>query len=546
MVPIRRVPLQPGISVEENVFITMRDGVKLAVDVYRPERGGRYPAILAICPYKKEAQVASPRKGFHSEGGNPGFYVPQGYVMAFATTRGAGLSQGDYNFFDRAEQQDGYDLVEGVAGLPWCDGNVGMLGGSYLGMSQYYVAAQRPPHLKCITPIDACTDLYRDFVYQGGGMYFRLFMSLWGVNLINECLYPGPVEGKSPPMNFFGEWLTRYLDGPWYWERSAIHFIDRIQVPVMMIASGSAWLHSRGQLIGYSKISSPKRLVVGPHNPFGMYSVFYWHNERTNRHILRWLDHWLKGLDTGIMEEPPVLIYDGGKDEWRYENEYPLARTRWTRYYLRSNPARPPAPPQGSINKEEPGADEPPERFKMPRLRPELILNKPVLAYATEPLERDLTVKGPLSITLYGSSAASDTSLLAWFVKLGDRAPDGSVQLITKGNLKACHRECDAARSRPGQPWHGFRNPVKAEAGKIYEYQIELQPLFHTFKAGHEVWVQIAGDDPDFILENCADPVPGPVEAENSIHHDRAHPSHLLLPVIEDAPLIAPVREPPF
>ncbi|MFH1950388.1 MAG: CocE/NonD family hydrolase [Pseudomonadota bacterium] len=546
MYPIQRVPLPPGIKLEENVFITMRDGVKLAVDVYRPEKEGRYPVILAICPYKKEAQAASPLKGYHSEGGNLSFYVPHGYIMAFATTRGAGMSQGQYNFFDILEQQDGYDLVEGIARQPWCDGNVGMLGGSYLGMSQYYVAAQRPPHLKCITPIDASTDLYRDFVYQGGGMYFRLFMSLWGVNLINECLYPGPVEGKLPPMNFFGEWLTNDQDGPWYWERSAINFIDKIEVPVMMIASASAWLHSRGQLIGYSKIRSPKRLIVGPHNSFGMYSVFYWHNEKTNKYILRWLDYWLKGVDTGIMEEPPVLIYDGGKDEWRYENEYPLTRTKWTKYYLRANPAQPSEPPQGFISAEEPGANESPDRVKMPRLRPELILNKPVLAYATEALEKDLTLKGPLTITLYGSSVTTDTSLLAWFVKVGDVAPDGSVKLITKGNLKASYREVDAAKSKPGQPWHSFQNPVKVEANKIYDYQIELQPIFHTFKAGHKLWVQIASDDPDFILENYGDLIPGPLEAENSIHHDKTHPSHLLLPVIGDAPVIALVKEPLF
>jgi len=544
--PVERVRLPPGIRLEENVYVTMRDGVKLAVDVYRPEKDGRYPVILGLCPYPKEAQAGSSRQGYHSEGGNPSFYIPRGYVMVFATTRGAGMSQGQYNFHDAAEQRDGYDLVEQIAQQPWCDGNVGMLGGSYLGWSQYYTAAQRPPHLRCIVPIDAGTDLYRDLVYQGGGMYFRLFMSLWGVNLINECLFPGPVEGKLPPMNFFTEWLTHYLDGPWYRERSSINFLDKIEVPVLMIASASAWLHSRGQFIGYTKIRSTKKLVVGPHNPGGMYSMIYWENRRTNEYILRWLDYWLKGVETGIMDESPVVIYDEGTDDWRYENEYPLARTEWTKYYLRENPGRPGQPPQGSISMEEPGEDEKPEKYRTPRSRPDLAMNKAVLAYVSPALEKDLKLWGPLSATIYASSATVNTTALAWFLKLGDVAPDRTVKLITKGNLKASHREGDESKSRPGQPWHPFQNPVVVEPNKIYDYQIELQPIFHTFKAGHKIWVQIASDDPDFILTNYGDLVVGPVPAENSVYHQKAYPSHLLLPVIPDAPIITPVKEPLF
>lgn len=544
--PIERVPLPPGIKLEENIYITMRDSIKLAADVYMPEKKGRYPVILAICPYRKEAQAGQPRQGYHSEGGNLSFFVPQGYIVVFASVRGSGMSQGQYNFHDPTEQRDGYDLVEGIARQPWCDGNVGMLGGSYLGWSQYYTAAQRPPHLKCITPIDCGADFYRDLVYQGGGMFHKGFLQNWAINLINECMFPGPVEGKLPPMNLFMEWLNHYEDSSWYWQRGSINFLDKIEVPVLMIASASAWLHSRGQLLGYTKIKSIKKLVVGPRNPAGMYSTIFWHNERINKYILLWLDHWLKGIDTGILKEPPVVIYDEGADDWRYENEYPLARTKWTKFYLHSNPAAQSEPPQGLISLEEPAVNEKPEEFKAPRLRPELMLNKPVLAYTSLPLEKDLTLKGPLSATIYGSSATVNTALLAWFVKVGDVAPDGTVKLITKGNLKASYRQADEAKSKPGQPYHSFQNPVAVEPNKVYDYQVEIQPIFYTFKAGHKIWLQIASDDPDFILENYADPVVGPVAAENSVYHDKVHPSHLLLPVIPDAPIIAPVKEPLF
>jgi predicted acyl esterase len=545
--PITRLALPPRIKLEKNVYFTMRDGVKLAVDLYKPEKEGRYPVILSIMPYRKEAQLGSPMQGYHSEAVDPSVYVPKGYIMAEANTRGAGMSQGQYKFHDINEQRDGYDLVEAIAKQPWCDGNVGMVGGSYLGWSQYYTAAQCPPHLKCITPIDCSTDFYRDLVYQGGGMFNAGFVNNWGVNyMVADCLFPGPVEGKLPPMDFYVEWFNHYLDGPWWWERSMVNYLDKVKCPVLMIALGSAYLHCRGQYVGWTKIKSPKKLVVGPNNPKGMPSPYYWKNKRTNEYMLRWLNHWLKGIDTGIMKEPPVAIYDPGTDEWRYENEYPIARTKWTKYYLHSKPEQPGEPPQGLISTTAPSSDEEPHKYTAPRSSADLTVNKPVLAYVTERLEKDLKLQGPLSAVLFGSSATVDTTPLGWFVKVCDVAPDGTIALLTRGNLKACYRQIDVARSLPGQPYHPFTECVKVQPDKIYDYEIEIMPIFHTFKAGHRLWLQIASDDPAFVLNNPYDLVMGPVPSENSIYHDREHPSHLLLPVIPDVTPIAPVKTPMF
>ena len=161
---------------------------------------------------------------------------------------------------------------------------------------------------------------------------------------------------------------------------------------------------------------------------------------------------------------------------------------------------------------------------------------RPVLAYATPSLEKDVRVWGPLSIILHGSSTTLDTS---WFVKLGDVGPDGKVKLLGKGQLKASFREVDESKSHPGQPFHPFRSPVLPEPKKVYEYQIEMQPLFHTFKAGHKIWVQIASIDFGYQLFihtiHASETVPVP--AENLVYHDSTHPSHLLLPVIPDAPI---------
>lgn len=543
--PINRPPLPAGIRLEENVRITMRDGVKLAVDVYKPEREGRYPAIVALAPYKKEGMAGTPLKEYHSEAIDPALFVPRGYVLAFAQCRGSGMSQGQYTFYSKTEQQDGYDLIEGIAAKSWCNGEIGMTGGSYLGKSTFYTAAQRPPHLRCIAPYDAGEDLYRDFAYQGGGMYYgEGFCTGWGARLERDCIYPGPVEGKLLPFDILLEILEHYLDGPYWWERSPIYYVDKIVCPVLNIVSGSGWLHSRGHLACYQRIRAEQKLIIGPNaNKLqGPLSAIVWENRSLNEYLLRWFDHWLKGIDMGIMKEPPVVIYDDGKDEWRYENEYPLARTVWTKFYLHSNPENPLTPPQGLIGKREPEDNEPPFTFKAPRLRRDCSVTKPPLAFATPAMEMDLKLAGPLSLTLYGSAHTENTRALAWFARLGDVSPDGVVTLITKGNLKASFRELDGEKSGPGQPFHPFLRQEYVEADQVYEYEVELQPIFHTFTPGHKVWLQISSDDPNWTITNKEDAICEPLpSSENSIYHDRAHPSHLLLPVIPDAPLVAPV-----
>ncbi len=538
--PIVRPPLPPGVKLDENVYVTMRDGVKLAVDVYRPEAEGRYPGLLSMSPYLKEIQQQPPELSHSIEAGATGFFVPKGYVHVIAQIRGSGFSQGQYSFLDIKEQQDGYDLVEWIAQQPWCDGNVGMIGDSYFAMIQYLVASQNPPHLKCIVPFDGLTDPYRDFCYRGG-LFHRGFITSWWANTMHQCLWPGPVEGKLPPSNLFLDWYSHPDDGSYWWERGAWTMIDKINIPVLSI-SPQSWLHIRGQLAAYPKFKGPKKLLVLPQ--CGMLAhVIFLLSKPINEQILKWFDYWLKDMDTGIMDEPPVVIFDGATEEWRYENEYPPARTEWTKFYLRLNPAGSATePPYGLISKEPPGSEEP-DKYMTPDSLNLVAAGKPVLAYATSPLNEDMRVWGPLSAVLYGSSTTTDT---AWFVKLGDIGPDGKVTLLTQGHLKASYIEVDEARSRPGQPFHPFHNPVLPEPNTIYEYQIEISPIFHTFKAGHKIWMQIASEDFEYNTHTRTIYVSEmlPVPAKNTIHHDSAHPSHLMLPVIPDAPIIKLVGPP--
>ena len=518
----------------------MRDGIKIALDIYRPAAEGRYPALLAMSPYIKEIQQQPPELSHDIEAGATGFFVPKGYVHIVVQIRGTGFSQGQYDFLDTKQQQDGYDIVEWIALQPWSNGKVGMIGDSYFAMIQYLVAAQKPPHLKCIAPCDSCTDPYRTFCYQGG-IFNSWFLGMWGTELIRQCIWPGPVEGKLPPANVFADWASHPEDGPYYWERAAWTKLDKIGVPVLSIAPQS-FIHVNSQLYAYPLIKSPKKLLIVPPGA-GEANIHFLRNRPLQQQMLRWYDYWLKGIDTGIMNEPEVAIFDSATQEWRYENEYPLSRTKWTKFYLRSNSAGPANEPPYGLISQEPPKSEKPDMYLTPQSWGSVAARKPVLAYATPSLEKNVCVWGPISIILHGSSTTLDTS---WFVKLGDVGLDGKVKLLGKGQLKASFREVDESKSHPGQPFHPFRSPVLPEPKKVYEYQIEMQPLFHTFKAGHKIWVQIASIDFGYQLFihtiHASETVPVP--AENLVYHDSTHPSHLLLPVIPDAPIIKPVEPP--
>jgi predicted acyl esterase len=530
----------PGVTLDETVPVAMRDGIRLCVDVYRPQAAGRYPALLSVSPYSKDIQQKPPHWSHAIESGATGFYVPKGYAHVIAQARGAGYSQGQWNFLDAAEQHDGYDLVEWIAQQPWCDGNVGMIGDSYWSWSQYHTAAEQPPHLRCICPCDGTTDIYRDLCYQGG-VYHHAFLSNWIEYHTAMMAWPGAVDGKLAPMNLTYELACRPYDGPWYWERSAHGKLDRIRVPVMSIAPQGGQTHFRGQLWGYPQIAAPKKLLVVP--PTGFWShLRYLTNAALNRQMLRWFDHWLKGIDTGIVQEPEVAIFDAGTRAWRYENEYPLARTQWTPFYLGAGAAGPATqPPYGLLSREMPGEQDP-DRYRMPDSYAQLTAGKSVVSYLTPPLERDLRVWGPASLTLHASSSAPDT---VWFVKVFDVPPSAPPQLATRGILKASFRAVDQAKSKPGQPYHPFRQQDLLEPGRVYDFEIELSPLCRTFRRGHRIELQIASEDIQYtnpLRQIDLQLLPWPVE--NAIHHDRSRPSHLLLPLIPDTPEIRPVEPP--
>jgi hypothetical protein len=548
-----RPELPEGIVLEENVYVTMRDGVRLAVDVYRPAHPGRYPGILSMSPYIKDIQQWPPAISHSIEAGNTAWWVREGYVHVIASSRGSGLSQGQWAPFDLAQQQDGYDMVEWIAQQPWCNESVTMMGDSYFAIMQWLVALQRPPHLKCIAPVDGSTDFYRDYAWKGG-MFNTSFFGMWGPDTLAQCYWPGEVEGKLPPADLFNAFLSHPEDGEFWWNISSWTRLQDIEVPVLSVVSQPSNNHSRGQLWGYPKITSPKKLMVLPWNPQAHVTLI--ESLPLNGYIKRWFDRWCKGIDTGVMNEPEVMICDSVTQEWRCEAAYPLSRTAWTSYYFHAESGHPATEaPFGRLDRESPGSEAPdsyPTGSRLPstggmshdpRTPPateRVMLGEPQICFVSEALPQAMKVRGPMSVVVW---AAFDTLDMAFFVKLADVAPDGRRQVIAEHVLKASYRAVDEARSAPGRPFHTYQNPSRPQPGEVHEYQIELPPKFWTFREGHCIWLGISSDDNVYhsrlhtVYTSELLPVPG----KATIFHDEQHPSHLLLAVAPDVPETDPV-----
>jgi predicted acyl esterase len=562
-------PTPEGVSLEKNVYAAMRDGVKMALDIYQPAHGkGPWPAILAYSPFQKERFFESAK---------PAFYCPHGYVCVQAAERGSGFNEGKFEFHGSMATRDGYDLVEWIAKQPWCNGNVAMMGASGYGVMGWLTAPLNPPHLKALVVL-ATTDNYRGLCYPGGVLRKSFVLNLVS-GLTQAAIWPGPIPGKEPPMNIIAEILSHPEDGPFWWEHGGSWTrIDQIKAPVLNIMNTPNRLHSVYHLRSYGDIKSPKKLVITPWTNEN-YQPWIFETTAFNQYILKWLDYWLKDIDTGIMDKPEVAIYDNGTGKWWYEDEYPLKRTRWEKYYLHGRTAA--TDSYGLINPTPPAADEKADTYDNISLNtamlysygiaPQTPTQQHYVAYLSPPFEQDISVWGPVSFTLYASTTEEVTSDLSFFVKMGEMVPNGvplnpvtgkpetkpevndpwtprEVQLWSWGSLKAKFRELDESKSRPGMPWHPFQNPRELRPGTIYEFQIELQPVFKTFRKGCRIWLKIASDDALYsTLDSSSRYVETPLSPENSrisIYHNARYPSHLFLPVIPDTPKRMPVKPP--
>ena len=558
------------IRVEKNVYIPTRDKVQLAADIYRPDADGKFPALVAYGPYGKELQALvlnfppqarpSPLWDGCIEAGDTNYIVPRGYAHVIVDARGTGKSEGEccgvYGAGGGYEGRDCYDSIEWVAEQPWCDGNVGMVGISYLATVQILAAGEQPPHLKAIFAQGGHYDSY-ELAYQGGIMWLMPRASREGrggdsgyavksaVSAMKKRLSPAEFERRlqdrltDPDIrnypNFyhmlhypeshplFIDLLLNPFDGPFYSEGQGIGKWDKVKIPThLSIKWGRGWTVD-GTIDCYLGVKGPKKLELQPLPPMQERPFHEFHDM-----MIRWYDYWLKGIDTGIMDEPPIKIFIEGAKQWRFEQEWPLKRTEWTKFYLR---------PRGHLLREAEPLDTdsvPPDGFYQ---APLTVTNEvQSVKYATPPMLEDMEVTGPAALYLYVSIDTDDTNFI---VKIYDVDPYGKKIQLTTGWLKASHRETDESRSKPWRPHHPHTRSIPVVPYEVLEYAIRIHSFSNVFRAGHRLELEISSqesltDAAVALLPPDSFHLPSSRATTHKIYRDLKHASYLLLPCIPD------------
>ncbi|MBI1898908.1 MAG: CocE/NonD family hydrolase, partial [Acidobacteria bacterium] len=480
------------VKVETSIGVPMRDGLKLATDIYRPVGADQAPVILVRTPYKKEMSELQAR-----------YYARRGYVVAIQDCRGRFSSPGVWEPFVN-EAKDGYDAIEWLAKQPWSTGKIGMIGGSYVGWVQWWAASQKPPHLVTIIPNVAPPDPFYNVPYEYG-VHFMMGAIWWanileskatadlsGVALSNvmEAKYSKllralpvieldkAVLGKENP--YWRKWIQHPANDD-YWKPA--NFLDRLKDVRIPVFHQSGWFDGDGigtklNYLAMTRHGHPnQKLVLGP----------WGHTDTATRRVagrdfgegaivdlqrayLRWFDRWLKGKQNGIDQEPLVSLFIMGSNMWLHGPSYPLPQTRFEKLYLASGGNANTSKGDGRLVREIAGLGAPSDHYTYdpadptpdPRMYEEseehrkkarssedrkqeaeahyekvTAQRSDILVYQTEPLEKPLTFAGPVSAVLYASSSAKDTD---WFMYLVEVDKKGKVLPLGQGKIRARFR----------------------------------------------------------------------------------------------------------
>lgn len=548
------------VKIEFNRRVPMRDRTELSADIYRPDATGRFPVILARTPYTKTS--ASTLKIAR-------YFVSRGYILVAMDVRGRGDSDGTFEPY-RNDGQDGYDAIEWCAAQAWSTGKVGTVGGSYNGAIQWLTAVQQPPHLAAMIALTSPSDPFVEwptgqplpmhiswYHYTAGRVAQNMEAVDWN-KLYHHLPLITMAEAMGRPNRFWKEEVEHSRLDSWWEFRRYQNKYDRVRVPVLGI---SGWYDDEQvgtplNFIGVTtkgatpEIRRSQKLLLGPwphainsatklgEVDFGPTAVI-----DLNDYWLRWFDYWLKGIDNGLMKEPPVRIFVMGENVWRNENEWPIARTRWMKYYLHSNGRANTLSGDGTLSTAEP-ANEPVDNYTYDPAQPVPFITDPsfaqvggpddyrqieqradVLVYTGEPLAEDVEVCGPIRVRLSASSSARDTDFMA---KLIDVWPNGFAQRLTDGMVRARFRE-------------GMDKPSLIEPGRAYVYDLDLWNTCQLYRKGHRVRLEISSSafpkyDRNLNTGEALGQTTRMQAAEQKIYHDRERPSYVVLPIVPRKP----------
>ena len=497
-----RTEIRDGMRITWHQPLEMDDGVVLRADVYRPIADGRYPVILTYGVYAKglafqdgyplqwekmvtdhpEILEGSTNKYQNWETTDPERWVPHGYAIVRVDSRGAGWSPGFMDPSGPREIDDLYQCIEWAGTQPWSSGKVGMLGISYYASNQWRVAGKHPPHLAAIIPWEGQNDRYRDSGYHGG--ILSEFQKRWAKHQVDNIQFgvgerarknpntgesvAGPVtltpdELKKNRVDVFDELTKHPLDDEWHRERSAD--LSLVTTPLLTCANwGGQGIHPRGNFNGFVEAPATQKWLEAHGDSH--WSLFY---SRYGRELQRrFFDHFLKGVDNGWEKTPRVMLnvrHPGEKFVLRHEQEWPLARTRWTKFHLDAagttlGAGRPSS--EATVTYDAFGDG---------------------VTFSLPPLERETEITGPMAAKLWVSSSTRDTDLFL-IVRVFDPAGKeltfmGSTDPntpIANGWLRVSHRRLDPRRSLPYRPYHPHDRAEPLTPGEVYECDVEIVP----------------------------------------------------------------------
>lgn len=526
-------------------YVTMEDGVRLAYVVYLPRTRGRFPTVLQYEPY--EGGGSGPRSWWPA-----GMWLENGYAVVLANVRGSGCSQGVLDVFGPHEGPDGAAIVDWIGTQPWSDRRVGMIGVSYPGFTQVLVAAQHPKFLRAITPSAVTASLYSEVIYPGGMLNVG-FIAEWSLHdqPVSEALGVkvrvgwGDRECESnylahpAPHNLLQARAHPFFD-QWWQSRSLETYVGQVAVPAFI--SGT-WQDNATESSGitelYERLRGPKRLSMSPGGHTWVYAT-----AALQQDLIRWMDRWVKGARNGIDGEPPVTIY------WESKGFPPVAN--WTTHYSSwpppkaamrtfwltsagvlsaSAPANSPADAKGRSYTFPTGVELIGDntQFAVP---PD---PNGSLTWTSAPFDHDVAILGRVRVQFDAASQNPDTD---FEVDLHDVYPNGDIQYLQRGLLRASLRAVDQDESTPDHVAHGYRTPEYLVPGRIYQIQLSLPPLGAVLRKGHRLQLLILAPSP--IPQPAWGLLPVNMPGQDTIYASARYPSEIVVPTIPGASAAGP------
>jgi uncharacterized protein len=578
MTAAQRSEVRDGMQIDWDVPIAMDDGIVLRADVFRPTTAGRYPVILTYGPYAKglafqdgypsawQRMVAEHPDVAHGSSNlyqswevvDPEKWVPDGYACVRVDSRGAGRSPGYIDHFSPRETKDFYNCIEWAGAQPWSSGKVGLNGISYYGMNQWHVATLQPRHLAAMCIWEGSADWYRDMTHHGG--ILSTFFANWYDMQVKTVQYGlgehGPrsrvtgelvcgdvtlsdAELAKNRCDFGDNILAHPLDDQYHRDRSPVW--EKVVTPLLSAANwGGQGLHPRGNFEGFVRAAAKEKWLEA-------HGIEHWTHFYTDYGRLlqkRFFDYFLKGEKNGWDRQPKVQLQVRHVDRFveRHENEWPIQRTQWTKFFL--HPAghaleRKSTDSPGGVTYDGLGDG---------------------VTFLSAPMDTETEITGPLAAKLFVSSSTADADLFLVFRVF---APDlkevvfiGAIDPhtpIAQGWLRASHRKLDRKLSTEYRPYHAHDENQPLKPGEIVELDVEVWPTCIVVPAGYRIALTVRGKDYEwqkttgaklsnfknellgcgpFLHNDPRDRPPSVFGGKVTLHMGPQHPSYILLPII--------------